>query len=201
MVKDSPEVVETDDVPVVTQAQRRRGHFFDKDDSSNENLEDITSPPSNENERRSFIPLMLGDSVRADRLTEAYEDLNTSKMQEMEDDFDDNLEDRELLKMKKTPQRLPKTASVLKSIKKPLQIQVIEEAEFEESVNPYGHGISPGAMAGDNFKFHNELSTGQQKIFNNKLQQKAQQIMTPTNTSGDYFEFSKQGEQPPLQTP
>ena len=47
VVKDSPDVVEADDVPVVTQSQRRRGHFFDKDDSSNENLEDIASPPSN----------------------------------------------------------------------------------------------------------------------------------------------------------
>jgi hypothetical protein len=33
---------------------------------------------------------------------------------------------------------------------------VIEEMEDEEaSVNPYGNQISPGAMAGDNFKFHN----------------------------------------------
>jgi hypothetical protein len=135
--------------------------------------------------------------MRAGRLTEAYEDLNSSKIKEMEDDFDDNLEDRELLKMKKTPQRLPRSASVLTSIKMPLQIQVIEEAEFEESVNPYGHGISPGAMAGDKFKFHYELSSVQQKVFNNKLQQKAQKIMTPTNTSGDYFDFSKQGEHQP----
>jgi hypothetical protein len=51
-------------------------------------------------------------------------------------------------------QRLQSNSRVLRSLKKPLEIQVIEEMEDEEaSVNPYGNQISPGAMAGDNFKF------------------------------------------------
>ena len=35
--------------------------------------------------------------------------------------------------------------------KRPLEIQVIEEMENEDaSINPYGRGISPTAMAGEN---------------------------------------------------
>lgn len=35
--------------------------------------------------------------------------------------------------------------------KRPLEIQVIEEMENDDaSINPYGFGISPNAMAGEN---------------------------------------------------
>ena len=70
-IKDSPKIVETEDVPILTLSQRKR--FF-ANDSSNEELrfDDGTSPPRDEDERRSFIPAMLGDSKQAEKLAEAY---------------------------------------------------------------------------------------------------------------------------------
>jgi hypothetical protein len=49
---------------------------------------------------------LLGDSIQAEKLAEAYEGLNASMLHEM-DDFDDNLDARDHQPMKKTP-RLPK---------------------------------------------------------------------------------------------
>lgn len=53
--------------------------------------------------------------------------------------------------------------------KRPLEIQVIEEMEDEDaSINPYGNGVSPNAMAGENFSV-----ISQNRIFANQLSTKA----------------------------
>lgn len=114
------------------------------------------SPGTLEEERKSLIPTMLGDSILVDRLTEAYEELEASILHEMSEEFDDHLAalDEQQMKHNQQPKRLPANSKVMKSLKKPLEIQVIEEMEDEEaSANPHGRNISPGAMAGDNFKF------------------------------------------------
>lgn len=80
------------------------------------------------------------------------------------------------------------SSKVVKSLKKPLEIEVIEEMEFEDaSVNPYGNQISPGAMAGANFEFHNKMSDSYKKIVSSKLSFKAQEIMTPTGDKDRAF--------------
>ena len=73
----------------------------------------------------------------------------------------------------------------------------------EASTNPYGRNISPGAMAGDNFKFQNELSNSYKKIFANKLSMKAQEMLTPTNDEDrSFFEnLGKRQSLHNLQTP
>lgn len=90
-----------------------------------------------------MIPMMLGDSLLVDRLTEAYEELEASILHEMSEDFDEHLAALEEQQIKRTQQqskRMPANSKVLKSLKKPLEIQVIEEMEDEEaSANPYGN--------------------------------------------------------------
>jgi len=76
----------------------------------------------------------------------------------------------------------------MKSIKKPLAIEVIEEMEFEDtSVNPYGNQISPGTMAGANFEFKNKMNDSYNKIFPTKLSYIAKEIMTPTDDKDRTF--------------
>ena len=55
-----------------------------------------------EEERKSFIPTMLGDSLLVDRLTEAYEELEASILHEMSEEFDEHLAALDEQQMKRT---------------------------------------------------------------------------------------------------
>ena len=58
-------------------------------------------------------------------------------------------------------------------------------------------------MAGDNFKFQNELTNSYKKIFANKLSMKAQEMLTPTNDEDRAFfdNLGKRQSLHALQTP
>lgn len=138
---------------------------------------------------------MLGDNIQANKLTDAYQDLDKTMAMDSDDEGDGAKTqiDLDQFKMKKQSPSLIKPKPCLKaSSKKPLIIDVIDEAEDEDaSVNPYGLAISPGAAAGDKIFF----SQGFKSI---ETVKKSKQY----SNDSEFFEgLSKRSMLRPLQTP